>query len=342
MRSQKGISLLEILIAIVLGMLLILGVTRVFISSKYVFSAQTALSSIQETGRLAIEFISRDIRMAGFYGCQNSRIQTNNLFSSNINDAATTDTLHKNFSEFIRGYPAPANLPANHRLPINGVATVASNNILVIKRAGDSVFPLSEGSEQNSLKAYVDKNLAIANNCINGLCVNDIAIASNCSKGQFFKVDSLALTAGSEISTLMITHSGDWGDATNTLTYFSYGDIYPIDTITYFLSEGTSGQPSLWQKSSTGDAVEILEGVEALSFAYLIEGATDYVEASTVAAANWIKVKGVKVELVVRSLENNLVEEPQVYTFKGQTVTPTDRRQRQVFSTVVGVRGGLK
>lgn len=339
MRLQKGISLIEILIAVVLGMLLILGVTRIFISSKYVFSAQTALSSIQETGRLAVEFISRDVRMAGFYGCQNTRIQTNKLFGADINNAETADILHKNFDQVIQGYTTHSAVPSGHNLT---KVNTSSSNILVIKRAGDAAFPLSEGSQENLLNVYVDKDLTLSDGCINGLCQGAIAIASNCSKSQFFKITTLTLTPGAEISTLAVAHDGGWGDVADTLGYFSYGDVYPIETIAYYVAEGASGQPSLWQKNSKSQAVEILEGVEALSFTYLLEGSTDYVEASAISSANWSKVKGVKAEIVVRSLEDNLVEEPQVYVFKGESITPTDRRQRQVFSTVIGVRGGLQ
>ena len=71
--EQRGLSLVELMIAIALGMVLMLGVMQMFLSSRVVFSTQQGMSRIQETGRLAIEFLSRDIRMAAYYGCYRPR-----------------------------------------------------------------------------------------------------------------------------------------------------------------------------------------------------------------------------------------------------------------------------
>ncbi|ARU27615.1 hypothetical protein CBR65_09340 [Cellvibrio sp. PSBB006] len=69
MRKQAGLSLIELMIAITLGLILMAGVIQVFLSSRVTFATQQAMSRVQETGRLAVEFMARDIRMAGYMGC---------------------------------------------------------------------------------------------------------------------------------------------------------------------------------------------------------------------------------------------------------------------------------
>lgn len=68
-KNQQGMTLIEILIAMVLGSFLLGGVYKIFLGSNQNYRLQENLSRIQESGRFAMEFISRDVRMADFRGC---------------------------------------------------------------------------------------------------------------------------------------------------------------------------------------------------------------------------------------------------------------------------------
>jgi len=68
-QRQSGISLIELMISITLGIFLIWGVTQSFLASKQIYRLQEGMARIQENGRLAQEFLSYDIRNAGDYGC---------------------------------------------------------------------------------------------------------------------------------------------------------------------------------------------------------------------------------------------------------------------------------
>lgn len=65
---QAGLSIIELMIGITLSLLLILGVTQIFLSSKATYASNQALSSIQESGRFAIEILAKDIRNTGYKG----------------------------------------------------------------------------------------------------------------------------------------------------------------------------------------------------------------------------------------------------------------------------------
>jgi len=66
---QTGLSLIEIMIALLIGAFLLGGVLQIFIGSKQTYRMQENLSRLQENGRLALDFIGRDIRMTSYWGC---------------------------------------------------------------------------------------------------------------------------------------------------------------------------------------------------------------------------------------------------------------------------------
>jgi len=64
-KRQQGMTLVEIMIAMGLGVFLLAGVMGIFISSKQSYRMLENLSRMQENGRFAMDFMSRDIRQAG-------------------------------------------------------------------------------------------------------------------------------------------------------------------------------------------------------------------------------------------------------------------------------------
>lgn len=66
---QAGMTLVEIMIALLIGAFLLGGVLQIFANSKKTYRMLEELSRLQENGRFGMDFLSRDIRMAGFWGC---------------------------------------------------------------------------------------------------------------------------------------------------------------------------------------------------------------------------------------------------------------------------------
>ncbi len=64
--TQRGLTLVEILVALMISAFLIAGVIQLFIGSKQTYRGHDALSRIQENGRFALDSMARDIRMAGY------------------------------------------------------------------------------------------------------------------------------------------------------------------------------------------------------------------------------------------------------------------------------------
>ena len=82
-RKDSGFSLVELMIALVISLILTAGVIQVYLSSKSAYSTNQALASVQENGRFGLNFLTRDIRMADFWGC--FKQQSNNV-SNHVNN----------------------------------------------------------------------------------------------------------------------------------------------------------------------------------------------------------------------------------------------------------------
>ena len=65
-RNQQGLSLVELLIAMVLGLFLTAGALEMMLASRSLHRTTDDSSRIQESGRFALAFLSKDIRMGGY------------------------------------------------------------------------------------------------------------------------------------------------------------------------------------------------------------------------------------------------------------------------------------
>ncbi len=70
----KGFSLVEILIALALSSIVLVGITQIFLSTKKTFYAHEDLARLQENGRFASYILTRNIHMAGYGGCVKSNL----------------------------------------------------------------------------------------------------------------------------------------------------------------------------------------------------------------------------------------------------------------------------
>lgn len=73
LRRFRGVSLIELMVALLIGTILVLGLVEVFAASRTAYQLSTGLARVQENGRFALDFLRRDLRMAGHLGCVNDQ-----------------------------------------------------------------------------------------------------------------------------------------------------------------------------------------------------------------------------------------------------------------------------
>lgn len=67
--SSRGFGLIEMLIALVLSLIVVLGVAQVFIAAKNTYVSQNAAAGMQEDARFVLSKMIQEIRMIGMFGC---------------------------------------------------------------------------------------------------------------------------------------------------------------------------------------------------------------------------------------------------------------------------------
>lgn len=65
---QRGLSLVELMIGMTLGLMLLAILISIYLSVKQTYTVQDNLARMQENARLALRLISHDVRMAGYWG----------------------------------------------------------------------------------------------------------------------------------------------------------------------------------------------------------------------------------------------------------------------------------
>ncbi len=77
-QNQSGMTLIEVMVALLLGLILTGGAIEIFISNKATYRLENELSRMQETGRFIVDAVAKEIRMAGYLGCASrGNIETN-------------------------------------------------------------------------------------------------------------------------------------------------------------------------------------------------------------------------------------------------------------------------
>ena len=350
LNKQKGISLVELMISITIGLILMAGVVQLFLSSRATFSTQQGLARVQETGRMAMEFLAEDIRMAGYMGCMSKNLNfTNTLNKSDevaydfgvgiegLDDVKAADTT---------GYPS---------------GIIEGTDVLVVRGANGNGIGVTKNNDSGQLFA---ENSGVQSSCddkeasFSGLCENDILVVSDCQKARVFQATNLTATGGNvEIN---IVHAKDgsiepgnkiasWGGSSSKDPDESFGpdsQIIKMNTMVYYIANGTSNLPSLFRSTNGGSGQELLEGVQDMQITYGRDTNNDRVpdsyDTATVVSADWEAVSAVRVQLLVQSSEDNIIDDIQPYTFNGTKVSdPGDRRLRQVFINTIGIRSRL-
>ena len=92
-RRMAGVNLIELMIAMVLGVVVMGAAFAVFMSNRNTFTANEGIGRIQESARVAFELMSRDIRAAGGSACSNmSEVQASNPQATQYRDLPISGT----------------------------------------------------------------------------------------------------------------------------------------------------------------------------------------------------------------------------------------------------------
>ncbi|MFN2308476.1 MAG: PilW family protein [Gammaproteobacteria bacterium] len=351
-RTQTGLSLVEIMIAMVIGLILTAGVIQLFIGSKQTYRFQDGLSRTQENARFALEALNSDIRMAGNLGCT--------AFVQNVNTLLNAPPASFNPQAGIQGWEAAGTAPGNSfNLPAETAAVVdasggswstAGGAILdaaTLSVPGSDILRIWRGDGRagriDATSTTTGANIDIVT--MEGIAFNDgdILLLSDCENADWVQMCGGGGCTPGNTATAILTRPGT--DST----------VMRIQSYIYYVgkrNDATDSPPGLFRRplgvtggngAAAGAAEEVVEGVENMQVLYGVDTnanriVDNYVTANNV--SNWNNVVSVQIALLMRATERgDDISGAATYTLAGTDANAAnDRRLRQIVSTTVTLR----
>jgi type IV pilus assembly protein PilW len=337
MSKQRGVSLVELMVSVTIGLILLAGVLSIFLSSKVTYFANEKLARLQENGRVALNLMSFDIRTSGYPGCA----RTTQVYST-LN---TPTSVLWNYSIPLQGFESDG---AGGYSPALGItlnpAPVANSDVIVARTMRRDVPTYRLASPMGGVTSALTVTTATP-----APAAGQHMMVMGCEYSSVFQVT--AYSPGAPNSTISHTATGTApGNASANLNYvYQTGSrVAPLQTVIYYVANDALGNPSLYrQTGATTPAEQLIEGVEALQMSYGFDTNNDQIVDSYLSAAgvtNWDRVRSVNFALLVRSDEAGTERDNKTYVLLdtavgGRTLGPfTDLRSRLMFTSTIALR----
>lgn len=307
-RRCCGISLVEVMVAMVLGLVVVLGVVGVMSSNRQNFRISEGVAEMQENARTGFELLARDLRVARDTGCGPVEVITTGLYPTPASGAWLQQW------EPVRGFTETDASPA-----------VAFGSGVGQRINGTDAIQL-QGTNDGWPLRNTDPTAATITT-VNGhaLQTNDIVVLCDLENQGAM----LHRVTGSGASTVNITPETNYGS----------GQIARMWATTWYIGNngrGGEGGRSLYrarfnQADQTVVTEEVLPGVTNMQLRYRIGDAADF--SIVVGAAQWADVSAVELTLTSETTHRNLS------TAEGEgPLVGADKRLRRTTVNVVALR----
>ena len=372
-QRNTGLSLVELMVALTLGLLIVGAVIQVFVTSRLTYNVNEGLGRVQENARFAMEFLQRDVRMAGSSAmCGGRPPEQVNWASDNsaipeivtlldpdiavrgweydgtatgtfVFDPPTLDDAPNQWSDGTPGLPEFLQgraLPGSDVLGLR-VFEVANPDITGCVGAGNTADSVTIETCSRS-----------GGDPEHGVQTGELWAVADCRVAVEICRQTAAGTA-----TILNCSNGEGnvrpsGTAGNWRTdYEGDMELYLPRTIFYYVGENPAGRRALFRASNcagsgggTGCRIEeLVEGVDSLQLFYRLNDNPAGLFAAN-AGINWANVHAVVVHLIVsspnevdgRQLSQDLVLDNNLI------FRTNDRRVRHAYPATIAIRNRLE
>lgn len=303
MLKQSGMSLVELMIALLIGLLLSAAIITVYLSNKKTFWDTEAAASLQENSRFALKLITEDIRAAGFYANSYDNTVINKtvpaIASGSCND------IEFDYDQPIWGATAVAGIDC---LGIKNFKAVT--DILFVK--GVRMDPVTSTTPplSGNQKTYM--------------------VARGRFVAEHYKAEAgLADKSYNAPAAYEYSHHA----------YFvahKDGDAFPqLRRLSQRVASG--GGSTVWIAETVAD------GIEDLRYMFGVDTDNDGAANQYIATENmtsWDNIVSVKIFMLAQATTSDMsFSGGKIYEYGGRTAyTPTDRYHRKLYETTVTIR----
>ena len=283
---SEGLSLVELLLALALGLVVTLGLAQQYAGGRASASDLMGQADVQDSGRYALSFLRQSAAAAGHLGCNGRAVRLTNTLNGDWDDLFEFD-----LSRPVQGFDyqgdgvsaalddwTPSLAPLPRRVggsTVNALAKgtgirlgrlVPGADIIVFRRLSQPVFALAN-------RLAPDGEPIIRKLAGGRLRAGDVALVSNCEQAAMFRITRVASAGPGQSVLRRAPGSGPYGnDGGRGLSESgqAYGgaihgegaQVAQVVTEIYFVGRGASGgEAGLWRRSGASRPVELVAGI---------------------------------------------------------------------------------
>ncbi|WP_119395783.1 PilW family protein [Salinibius halmophilus] len=350
MRRQAGISLVELMIAMVIGLIIIGAAIGAFLSSRQSYSVQSELIRLQDNARFAIDTMQQSLRQTGFLGCNGAVTPGNTV----INDGSLSPFLSE--QTILSGG--------------NNIAAATSFGLPLIANQDWVMVSYADVSEQCVVDSHDVTNAQVSCQATNPFVQGQLLLATDCKQSIIFQQSNAVNTSNPAAATArLLEHKNDTaakpGNCTqglgNPVSCTVAGNRYELargsiimalQRSRFVVANNDFNIPTLYQQELTTNAgelsvnnIELVEGVERMQLLFGLDLNGDgsqlaYLPINQIDTADYDDIVGVRVSLLLRSEQANLGDQTSL-TFANETLSFNDGRLRRVYTAHIALRNRL-
>ncbi|MBD8871995.1 prepilin-type N-terminal cleavage/methylation domain-containing protein [Rhodanobacter sp. DHB23] len=302
-RRVRGFTLIELMVAMLLGLIVIGGVTSVFLAGQQTYRANEALGDVEDGSRTAFEMLARDLRYAGNTGCDNTTGRIANVINGN------STLWYANWALPLEGFddasadPALTGITGSTGVPVKGTSSV---HILSTVNADVSV-----GSASGSPTSF-NTNAASTE-----LAAGDIIMVCDFDHATLLQVASYSGTSVGYNATTTpapgnlstgLGYPVVYSSTGNSYTFLPNAHVGLMTAVDWYIGTNALGGQSLYRLPVTYTAAgasvatpqEMVRNVTKMTIGYLQPSGTAFTTATAV-AGNWAQVNAAQVTITLQS-----------------------------------------
>lgn len=349
-KNMHGFSLIELLIAITLGLFLVSAIMGVYLAETQIYKSTNAQASIQNAENAIAGLVTPVIRSAGFNGCSSLAQSLSNL---NPGAPPPLGTLGTN-ANAIFGYGgsgatltitqnnSPNDVNASDWTPVLDPTLVgkveAGSDVLIVLGGITNAAPVGVTSIPLSGTTLTLQNTT-------GLAVGQLGIVSDCLKSSIFQITAIA---GNTITHASGSSAIGANSASVLAVNYQAGALFiPLQQTAFYVAQGVGGNQSTLMRSTYSNgawtSLPLVPGVEAMQVLYGTgknNVVTQYLPAQGV--IDWTQVYSIRLGFLIQGQAGSAITssaKPVQFTVLNTTVNvPADGRLRHVYEITIDVR----
>jgi type IV pilus assembly protein PilW len=293
--QQRGFTLVELMVAMVLGLVVLGGVVNVFLANQQSYRTNQALGNVQDATRVAFELMARDVRGVGMTGCGNA--------ANTITNATNSTAWWVNWNQPLTGYDSATEDSVLSGVTGDGAPVATAGSIQVLSVAGGSAsFAVASSLVGGAIELNVRPGTTFP------FSPGQIVVVCTPNTALIGQLSAVEPDEEPPSITFAASGSGTPGNSSAIAVAFPINSLVtPLNAVNWYLGTNPVGGTSLYRRTLRADpgaipvaiqevSDEMVRDVADIQIQYHRTNDTSYSNVAGV-GANWQNVDAVQITL---------------------------------------------